>query len=122
MLADSLKKVKIYCRENYKDICIAGIIFFTGLSSFGLGRLSVDLKPNSPLVITDTSTNLSTDQQSVSDATTNMDKRVAASRSGTTYYFAWCSGIKRIKEENKIWFPTKESAEKAGLKLAGNCH
>jgi hypothetical protein len=44
-----------------------------------------------------------------------------ASKSGTRYYLPWCSGVSRIKEENKIWFATKEEAEARGLTPAKNC-
>ena len=121
MVADSFKKVKEWCKDNHKDLFIAGIIFCTGLSSFGLGRLSVDLKTNPPLVVTDSAASSPMEEQSIPGAVINTDKRVVASRNGTTYYFMWCSGVQRIKEENKIWFPTKEAAEIAGLTLAGNC-
>ena len=121
MVADSFKKVKEWCKENHKDLFIAGIIFCTGLSSFGLGRLSVDLKTNPPLVVTDSAASSPMEEQSIPGAVINTDKRVVASRNGTTYYFMWCSGVQRIKEENKILFPTKKAAEIAGLTLAGNC-
>ena len=121
MLADLYKKVKMWCGDNRNDLVTASIIFFTGLSGFGLGRLSVDLKPNPPLsVIQPTDEQQHVNTTSSNDAVAN-NNMVVASRNGTTYYYSWCSGIKRIKEENKIRFPTKEEAEKAGLKLAGNC-
>ncbi len=44
-----------------------------------------------------------------------------ASKSGTKYHLPWCSGAKRIKEENKVFFKTKEEAEKAGYSPASNC-
>lgn len=44
-----------------------------------------------------------------------------ASRSGSKYHYPWCSGAKRIKEENKLWFATKEDAERAGYEPAKNC-
>lgn len=47
--------------------------------------------------------------------------KYVASKSGSAYHFPWCSGAKRIKEENKIYFNTKEEAEKAGYHPAGNC-
>lgn len=46
---------------------------------------------------------------------------VFASKTGKKYYFSGCSGLKRIKEENKISFESPELAEKAGLTLAANC-
>ena len=120
-LADSFRKVKEWCVENRTDLFIAGIIFLTSLSSFGLGRLSVDLKPAPPISIIDTAAILDSVPNQPADIGNNTDKKVFASRTGSTYYYAWCSGAKRIKEENKIWFATKEAAERAGLKQAGNC-
>jgi hypothetical protein len=44
-----------------------------------------------------------------------------ASKSGTKYHLPDCSGAKRIKEENKVWFETKEQAAAAGYTPASNC-
>lgn len=43
------------------------------------------------------------------------------SKSGTKYYLPWCGTAKRIKDENKVWFATKEDAEKAGYEPGKNC-
>lgn len=47
--------------------------------------------------------------------------KYVASKSGTKYYLPSCSGVKRIKEENKIWFASVEDAQAAGLTPATNC-
>lgn len=44
-----------------------------------------------------------------------------ASKSGTKYYLPSCGSSKRIKEENRVWFKTKEEAEAAGYAPAANC-
>lgn len=44
-----------------------------------------------------------------------------ASKNGTKYYLPSCGSSKRIKEENKVWFKTKEEAEAAGYGPAANC-
>jgi len=44
-----------------------------------------------------------------------------ASRNGTKYYLPACGSAKRIKEENRVWFATKEEAEGAGYGPAANC-
>lgn len=44
-----------------------------------------------------------------------------ASKSGTKYYLPTCSGVGRIKEENKVWFATVEDAVAAGYTPASNC-
>lgn len=47
--------------------------------------------------------------------------KYVASISGAKYHLPTCSGAKRIKEENKIWFDNKEDAELSGYTPAGNC-
>lgn len=47
--------------------------------------------------------------------------KYVASKSGAAYHYPWCPGALKIKEENKIFFNTKEEAEKRGYKPAGNC-
>lgn len=44
-----------------------------------------------------------------------------ASKNGTKYYLPSCSGAKRIKDENKVWFATKADAEASGRTPASNC-
>lgn len=125
MLAESLKKVKVWCSDNKGDLFIAGIIFFTGLSGFGLGRLSVDLKPNPPLSVTQPTdepadATISSHNTVVANPKTS-NTRVFASRNGMVYYYSWCSGAKRVKEENKVWFSSNKEAEQAGLTRASGC-
>lgn len=47
--------------------------------------------------------------------------KYVASKNSDKYHLATCPGAQRIKEENKIWFDSKEAAEKAGLTPAANC-
>ena len=47
--------------------------------------------------------------------------KYVASKSGSKYHLPSCSGAKRIKEENKVWFDTKEQAAAAGYGPASNC-
>lgn len=44
-----------------------------------------------------------------------------ASKTGSKYYLPACAGAKRIKDENKVWFATKELAAAAGYQPASNC-
>ena len=44
-----------------------------------------------------------------------------ASINGTAYYPKGCPSASRIKEENIIWFSTREEAEAQGYKPAQNC-
>lgn len=47
--------------------------------------------------------------------------KYVGSKSGKRYHLPSCPGAKRIKEENKVWFESKEAAEKAGYSPAANC-
>jgi len=49
------------------------------------------------------------------------EKLYVVSKNGARYHYPWCSGAQSIKEENKIWFDTKEEAEAAGYTPAANC-
>jgi len=109
------------------------LVILVGVASFGLGRLSVtDGKgtvevlpplstPSEALGAQQTSVpTTSALSASVGSATTAAGKFVA-SKSGTKYHYPWCSGAKRIKDENKVWFNTVEEARAAGYTPAANC-
>jgi hypothetical protein len=98
------------------DIAVVVIIILVGLSSFGLGRLSVTEDLKEPVRI----------EQSATVARAAADASVAsgafvASRNSSVYHFPWCPGAERIAAENKIWFDSKEEAEQAGYRPAKNC-
>jgi hypothetical protein len=44
-----------------------------------------------------------------------------ASKSGAKYHLVTCGSAKSIKEENRIYFSTKQAAEAAGYEPAKNC-
>ena len=110
------------------DLYTAVVIFFVGIGSFGLGRLSVEWPKKDPITITQQDEgNMEQEKidvngnESITAATSTVKGKYVASRSGKYYYAPWCGGALRIKEENKVWFETKEDAEKRGYKPAANC-
>lgn len=117
-----------------EDLFIALLIVLVGLASFGLGKLSVLEAQKTPISITnqesvayDAVENNASNQnnsivQPVTTASTSTGQgTVFGSKSGTKYYYPWCSGANRIKPENRVWFPTIEAAKAAGLTPAANC-
>lgn len=44
-----------------------------------------------------------------------------ASKNGKSYYLPSCAASERILEKNRVWFNTREEAEKAGYLPAKNC-
>jgi Metal binding domain of Ada len=103
------------------------ILILLGTVSFGLGRLSVSKPPSFPVTICDTTPTTETkattfeNKASVVSALENSQGEYVGSKNGTVYHFPWCSGAKRISEENKVWFRTKEDAEAKGYRPAANC-
>lgn len=109
-----------------EDIFAVLLIIFVGFASFGLGRLSV--LENSQPEITIEKTTLGSRESAASFAAVQGQEEsipgegaVVASRSGKAYHYPWCSGAKRIKEENKITFSTIAEARSAGYEPAKNC-
>jgi hypothetical protein len=138
MLPDYYIKVKSWIGDNQKDLYIASVIFLVSIASFGLGRLSVLWPEKQPITIENQSFDNAQDGEAEiikqKEAATvgktipnskflipdSHDKYVA-SKNGTAYHYPWCPGALKIKEENKIWFGSKEEAESKGYKSAGNC-
>lgn len=113
--------------EIIKRLLLDDAFFFTilillvGVSSFGLGRMSVldttDIYPNNNL----------SQVANISDSENNSQKinseavQVVVSKNGTKYYALWCSGVSKIKEENKVYYNSPAEAQAAGYTLAANC-
>ncbi len=120
-IKETFQKSKPY--EN--DIILIFVIICVALIAFGLGRFSAISEKKTPITIE----NLASTSTSYVDVKNNTDntrtlsaeKLYVASKNGTKYHYPWCSGGQSIKEENKIWFSSKEEAEKAGYQPASNC-
>lgn len=111
-------------RSYENDIIIILVILFVGLISFGLGRLSALSEQKTPVVVENLTSavgNTSTLTSDVDKIDSITEKLYVVSKNGTKYHYPWCSGAQRIKEENKIWFSTKEEVERAGYTPAANC-
>lgn len=114
-----------------KNLFLIFLIVLISLLSFQLGRISKTtsepikieqarvqeiFSKNNPNIRIDPN-NPNTENRGAEE----IDFRVVASKNGTKYHFLWCSGAKRIKEANKIYFNSEEEAISAGYTLAGNC-
>lgn len=133
-------------REKFKryrdtpDLGTVLVVFLVGISSFLTGRLSIDgeIAPvfgvheeatvgisntagegYAPTQIAPSSTKDVIGKEIPKDSPT--PGGYVASKNGDKYHLPWCAGALRIKEENKVWFKTKEEAEAAGYRPASNC-
>lgn len=131
-IQEVLRKFKDFLEEA--DVVLVLIIMMTAVCSFALGRYSVTERTSSTSTF-NTQPATYTESKKVSEtkkgelysaeesSITNIPTEGAyvASKSGTKYHLPWCAGAKQIKNENKIWFDTKEDAESAGYAPASNC-
>ncbi len=112
-------KIKLFVITKEKDLFFIILLLVTACLAFGLGRLAQIEANRTPIRI-----EIPTADEEISVAdqvTASLGGLYVASKSGTKYHFPWCAGALRIKEENKIWFDSKEQAEIAGYEPAANC-
>ena len=121
-----IAKIKYYIREVVSgEIYIVLLIILVGFGGFGLGRLSYIVESKEQVRIVQggataiVSEKLLTGNETV--AQTAVGGKYVVSKNGSKYHFPWCSGAQRMKDENKIWFNSKEEAELAGYTPAANC-
>lgn len=125
MLIEYLQKVKYWTRENKSNLLTAGIIFLVGMAGFGLGRLSVLWPVKEPIRIIEPAPESIQTRVPIpyipSSDNQGTQGSFVASKNGKYFHYPWCAGALRIKEENKIWFKSKEEATARGYKPAANC-
>ena len=115
--------VKRHQRDIWTGLCLALI----GWSAYNVGVIRGHLVTSTPAQ--ESTTEQVTPElraQAVperSSAPVHTDPRVVVSKSSNTkkYHYTWCTSGQKIKEENKLWFPTAQAAQVAGYTLAGNC-
>lgn len=108
------------------DILPFGLIIAVSISSFVLGRMSATpsrgVTEQPAMQVSSNARNTAQNQQISTDPqSTTTPGSFIASKNGTKYFLPWCAGALQIKDANKVWFASKEEAEKAGYKPAGNC-
>ena len=119
-------------REIGEEWLIVLIILLVSLISFGLGRISVfygDTGSIEVLYPKDAQGGAVYQSMSKEEAEQALREKglpapggqYVASKTGSKYHFPWCPGAQQMKEENKVWFESKESAEAAGYTPAANC-
>lgn len=128
MVSNFLRNVKNWFTPREGELFLVAVVILLALASFGLGRLSVLRGEKFPIQFIEPQNQ----EAAVLGAATppphseggppkTGDKLYVASKNGSAYHFPWCSGAQRIKESNKIYFPSREEAEKAGYRPAANC-
>ena len=124
-----MNKIKSFLEsEKGKDILIVIIVILVGLGSFELGRLSnggksggIKIEYPREAEKQENGAILGAEYNAQAASAVSTGKNFFASTRGTKYYPAGCSAGASLKEENKVWFDTREEAEAAGYELSGSC-
>ena len=106
--------------NKYLPYAILALVFLVGL---GIGFLINNNEPSQIIIDKNIKIGLpDSDSSQVIDANNyKILGNFLASINGKAYYPKDCAAANRIKEENRIWFDTKEEAEMQGYKPAQNC-
>ena len=125
-LSETISSGKALFRDLFlKKLFISLIIILVAILSFGIGRLSMIGKLREPIKIEYDEAIVTKPQTNTNQSATALNalnkEGIVVSKNGSKYHYSHCAGAKQIKEENKITFDTKESAEAAGYTLASNC-
>ena len=126
-IKDITEKSKSFLRSlGNKEIFTVLIIILVASASFGLGRLSKLEGTAFPIRVENTAAVIAGEGTGLVQTGTIPEVPIkigtyVASKTGEKYHLPWCSGAQRIKEENKVWFDSKEAAEQAGYTPAANC-
>src|SRR3989338_3517499 len=124
------EKKESLVRRLPKDALLITILVLSSTASFGLGvvagREGSAGKPNEVFIEKPQGKEASSavaakPEPKESEPILATGGEYVASKTGTKYYLPWCGTAKRIKEENKVWFATKEEAEAEGYEPGKNC-
>ncbi len=129
----NLGQIGDWIKRNQADIALVIGFVLVAAIAFGTGRLSAPEIIRNPIVIEEPNSTssinvygnvsqplISAEQGSpVNSALGDIGQAAekgtfVSSRSGTKYYWPWCSWAKRIKIENQIWFRSEAEAKAAG--------
>ncbi len=113
MIQKLKEKIKHLSPRVWGDLFIFFVILLVGLIAFGLGRLSVLYGERSDVEVIE--------EQASGEVLGAESYDFVASKNGSSYHLPWCAGAQTIRDENKVFFDTKEQAEQAGYRPAGNC-
>lgn len=110
---------------QYTDVFVILTVIMVAISSFSFGMIyqkeKMTLTPNittAPIAIAPITPQVASAAiRSVSQT----DGKILASKNGTKYYFAWCSGASRIAVKNRVFFATEAEAQARGYSKAKGC-
>lgn len=113
-IQDIVAQCKTWLEIGLDELGVALVVILVGVASFGLGRMSALEAARPAVTIADASTQAQPPQIASGGL-------YVASRTGSAYYFPWCTGAGKITTQNQRWFKSEEVAQAAGYRPAKNC-
>lgn len=114
-------RVREWVRSNTGSFVFLAQLALVAAIFFGLGIIYAQnfIKEPPPVTITEPTESHSSVSVPAAVVEKPMARNFVASKNGKAYYLSTCAN--NINEENKIYFRTKEEAEKAGFQPAKTC-
>ncbi len=126
---DFLNKIKGKSNIDGVTVMCLFVLVLVAMSSFGLGRLSLNNSNNNfnkldngSIQVVKSEIGKSGEEKSLNETDDKETKMYIASKNGKLYYSLDCNGAKRISEKNAIWFADRDDAEKSGYTFASSCN
>ncbi len=113
-IQETWQKIKPLLDAGIGDYGLFAVVFLIGIGSFGLGRLSALEEVRPPVALTQA-------PQEASPRGLYIGGLLVASRTGSVYYYPWCSGAQKILPQNQRWFESEAAAQKAGYAPSKAC-
>lgn len=122
-IREKIKKIIQKGREvgELPGVYLSLLIITIAFLGFGLGRWSQTEEARQPVYIQNILAEVDETGEIKTAVTIPPGGMYVGSRTSDKYHLPWCGGASRIKEENKIWFASKEEAEARGYTPASNC-
>jgi hypothetical protein len=131
-----IAKFRVFIKSIQKligneDIMLTLVIISVSVGSFLIGRSSISVETSPRFTMNDipdaTKEQIRAavtpgDDVFVEMSETQGKTTIFGSKSGTKYYFSWCSGASRVKLENRVYYQSEQEAKSAGRSVASGCH
>ena len=99
---------------------VIGVILLFGLIVYQIATLEYSFNHNDNVISIEKSLEIADIAPKIGKSASD-GFYIVASKSGTKYYYQNCTGLDRIKHENRVFFASETEAEGRGLSLAKNC-
>lgn len=114
-------KIKGYIPIDMLTLVYSVVVILVGISSFYLGRISVQENSKNDTSIPKLSMVNESGGNTSNSFSNSKNTGYFASKNGKLYYSVGCSAGNRIAEKNIINFSTALEAEEAGYKISPSC-